>query len=50
MSLDLTDALVVFGVLLIAAGLWFIWPPAPLLWIGACLLVAGIARAAYGNR
>lgn len=32
------------GFLLVAVGLWLMWPPMALLWVGAALLVLGFVR------
>lgn len=42
---DLSDVLTLAGVVLIATGFWFVWPPAPLFVFGIAALVAGILRA-----
>jgi hypothetical protein len=48
---DLSDVLVLAGVLLIAAGCWFVWSVAgALFWLGFAAMVAGILRAIYGIR
>jgi hypothetical protein len=42
---DRWDVLALVGVLLIAAGLWCVWPPAVLFWLGMVAMVAGIVGA-----
>jgi len=39
------DLLVAGGVAAIACGLWWLYPPAVLLWLGGCMLAAGILGA-----
>ena len=43
--MDGYDVLALLGVLLIAAGTWFVWPVGVLFWLGAAALAAGIAGA-----
>jgi len=47
--MDKWDVLGVIGTLLIAAGWWFIWPPAILFWLGIVALMAGIVGARNGH-
>jgi hypothetical protein len=43
--MDRWDAVILFGSLLIAAGWWFVWPPAVLFWLGAVVVILGISGA-----
>ena len=43
--MDRWDVLGMIGVLLIAVGLWFVWPPAVLFWLGIVALAAGVIGA-----
>ncbi len=45
-QIDAVDVALVLGVVLIAAGFWFVWPPALLFWVGAiCLgLATGLLK------
>jgi hypothetical protein len=45
MKLDHWDVCVIVGALLIAVALYFVWPLAPLFWLGAVLMLAGILGA-----
>ena len=45
MKIDRWDVCVILGALLIATALYFVWPPAPLVWLGAVLMVAGVLGA-----
>lgn len=47
--MDRWDVLSAIGALLIAAGWWFIWPPAVLFWLGAVALTFGIMGARNGH-
>lgn len=46
---DRWDVLATLGVLGIAAGLWFVWPPAIAFWLGAVAMVTGIMGARSGT-
>lgn len=46
---DRWDVLVTVGALLIGGGLWFIWPPAILLWLGVVAMATGLAGARNGH-
>lgn len=47
--MDRWDVLGLLGALLIAAGWWFIWPPAILFWLGAVAIMAAIMGARNGH-
>jgi len=42
---DRWDSLGLLGALLVAGGLWFVWPPAILFWLGLVSLTAGVLGA-----
>lgn len=41
-----SDLVVALGAVLVATGLWWVYEPAALLWLGANLMVAGTLAAA----
>ncbi|MCP1832820.1 hypothetical protein [Bradyrhizobium sp. USDA 4545] len=45
-TFDARDAVLAFGLVLLAAGLWFVWPPASLIVPGAVLSAVAI----FGER
>ena len=45
MKIDRWDVSIILGALLIATALYLIWLPAPLLFLGVVLMVAGILGA-----
>ena len=45
MKVDRWDMLVAVGTALVAGGLWFIWPPAVLFWLGVVAMVTGVLGA-----
>jgi len=48
--MDRWDVLGTIGALLVAGGLWFVWPPAILLWLGAvAMITAAMGARSYGH-
>ena len=45
MNVDLYDILVLAGLVSLAVGLWWIWPPLALVVVGALLLIGGVVGA-----
>ncbi len=47
--IDLANAFYAAGAVLIAAGFYFVWPPAPLFWLGVCSLIAGLLKDGHNG-
>jgi hypothetical protein len=45
--LDLSDLLVLLGLVLLGIGLWWVWPPLGLIVPGAVLLIVGLVTAMW---
>lgn len=48
--IDRWDVLSIIGVLLVAAGWWFVWPPLVLFWLGFVVLAVGVLAGWMGAR
>lgn len=49
MRLDWTDYAILLGVIFIAAGLFVIWPPVALLWVGiVCIAIGYMGASLHG--
>jgi hypothetical protein len=44
------DLMCLAGALAVAGGLWWAWPPAGLVWMGACMMAVGVLASAREER